>query len=211
MLASSPKDNGVRNLFALIQGIREAVNEGHEDAKDYHWDEGDFEDPVIPEREGMEDDTDAYEESEDHVHEDESGKAEEKEVEKPAAPRAFKRKPLRRRRHRGRLMLQGKKPPAQYPPPPGRLESKPSQDDLPSPPAKLPRALTEESYVGGASPLEEQQLEELMAKISAVACSKESEMLASNKLSGFVELEVLHMCVASLFFALSKERNGEGH
>ena len=201
MLASYPKDNGVRNLFALIQGIRDAMAEGQEDAGSYHHDEGEFEDPMIPEQEGMDDDTDAYEESEEQeCQEGAEHVGEEKEEPEPiphATPRSLlRKKALRKRRHKRLAAMQARKPPAMYPPPPRRLESKGSEDDVVSPAPKLRRTSTEESYTEVSSPSQEEQLAELMAKISAVATNKLGGILASNN------LHVLLRCKCCIYVLL---------
>ena len=188
MMMVALKDNGVRNLFALIQGIREAVNAGEESAEDYHHDDGNFEDPKIPDDEGVADDSDdAYEEGEDDIQgegeqEDVDDKKDPEPTPEPRSQRITKA--LRKHRRKSRSMSKPKKSKqkASLPEPPASmrcLESKDSLDEVRTPPPKLPRANTEESYAEVLSHDREQELASLMAQIAAVSDpAKHSESLA---------------------------------
>ena len=66
------KDNGVRNLFALIQSVREAQAEGEVDAYDYQEDEGNWDaEEAVPDEAPPADDEDEYEDEWGQEEEDE--------------------------------------------------------------------------------------------------------------------------------------------
>ena len=165
----------MRNLFALIQGIREAIDGGDELPEEYHHDEGTFEDPSIPENEGVaEDSDDAYEDGE----EDFKGEAEEEEEAEnqdpeptPEPRRTTIRKALRKHRRKSRSMSKAKKPkmnasPSKPAAPVRGLPSMDSLDEACTPPPKLPRANTDESYADALSDDREQELSTLLARIN---------------------------------------------
>lgn len=149
----------MRNLFALIQGIRDAQAEGWEEAEDYEMDEGEYEeDADVAE--------DPQEEQEDYDENYEGWDEEPEETPKPKRPRKAAKnisedKPSPRSSKKTKL---GKF---------ARLRSLArsktwASSEAATPKPKLPRANTDESYVDPATASKEQQLAELMDQIESL-------------------------------------------
>ncbi|CAE7622949.1 unnamed protein product [Symbiodinium sp. CCMP2592] len=150
-------DAGVRNLFALIQSIRQAQeNPGEEDDEEYEEDECEEEDPVPEEAapEDDEEDYDQWDEDEEEEHKEEAEEAEEEGEEQkeeemaPPPPKKLKRMKSKARLRKGL--------------------SKESSDGPATPACKLPRASTEESYQEVPTASKEEELKQIMDKIKTL-------------------------------------------
>ncbi|CAE7674469.1 unnamed protein product [Symbiodinium sp. CCMP2592] len=151
-------DAGVRNLFALIQSIRQAQeNPDEQEDEEYQEDECEDEEPV-PDEAAPEDDEEAYDqwdedEEEEHRKEadegQEEGEEEQAEDEMPPPPP----KKLRKMKSKARLR---------------KGLSKESSEDPVTPASKLPRASTDESYQEVPTASKEEELKQIMDKIKTL-------------------------------------------
>ena len=160
----------MRNLFALIQGIRDAQDEGWEEAEDYQRDEGEYDEDfenvaeaVLEEEDPQEDEDENYEGWDDEPEEAPKAPKVKARQAKRKATKSFVEDPpstpkSSKRRNLGKL---------------GRLKALSrsktwASSEAATPKPKLPRANTDESYVDHLTANKEQQLAELMGEIEAL-------------------------------------------
>ena len=187
------KDNGVRNLFSLIQAVRDHMEFAEED--EFHHDEG--EDEPLPPEEGPEDDTDAYSEDE-LAYEDEEWEKKDEEKEKPAAgvevagepdgSQAVEACAEAEEPEKDALAEPEQDAAADVEDTPStrsgkkkrklfrrrstsnlRLKSKASLEDIATPVRSLPRANTDESYIEPNDAAKQEELKQLLQKIAKMS------------------------------------------
>ena len=175
------QDNGVRNLFALIQAVRDSLEDGYDDTEYLTGEAGLEEDPVAEEESGGEEDDEAYETwSEEEAWNEnweekdgndanagepepaEPAENQEEDAPEPEHPAGKKRRSsLTRARSSKKLRRMGS-----YRKKKSGISIASSAPD--TPPAKLPRKDTGESYVDPVTASKQAELDSILAMIGQV-------------------------------------------
>ena len=187
------QDNGVRNLFALIQAVRDSLEDGYDDTEYLTGEAGLEEDPVAEEESGGEEDDEAYETwSEEEAWNEnweekdgsdanagepepaEPAENQEEDAPEPEHPAGKKRRSsLTRARSSKKLRRMGS-----YRKKKSGISIASSAPD--TPPAKLPRKDTGESYVDPVTASKQAELDSILAMIGRCWCRMIPQELFGN-------------------------------